>query len=79
MVSFLSQPFIGWSALVNAVAEITSFTALILFFRFGGLWGPINDTLSVIWALTLIPLAVWLIDAGFRSSPGPAGGRPGAL
>jgi hypothetical protein len=49
----------GWSALINACVEITSFLALILFFALGGLWGTINDILSVIWALSLIPLA-WL-------------------
>lgn len=51
---------VGWSALINAVAGVTSFIALVLFFALGGLWGPINDALSVVWALSLIPLA-WLL------------------
>jgi hypothetical protein len=53
------QHIAGWSALINAFAEITSFIALMLFFALGGLWGPINDGLSVVWALSMIPLA-WL-------------------
>jgi hypothetical protein len=28
-----------------------------LFFSVGGFWGPLNDALSVIWALSLVPLA----------------------
>lgn len=57
-----SQQLISWSARINAFAEITSFIALLLFFARGGFWGPLNDTLSVIWALTLVPLAWWFFQ-----------------
>lgn len=59
----------GWSALIHTAAGVTSFTALMLFFVKGGLWGPINDALSVIWALTLIPLAGWFFLANRPSYP----------
>lgn len=59
----------GWSALIHSAAGVTSFAALMLFFRKGGLWGPINDTLSVIWALSLVPLAGWFFLFNRLSSP----------
>lgn len=59
----------GLSALIHTVAGVTSFTALILFFVRGGLWGPINDALSVIWALSLVPLAWWFFLSNRIISP----------
>lgn len=53
----------GWSALVHTAAGMISFTALMLFFMRGGFWGPVNDVFSILWALSLIPLAGWFFQA----------------
>lgn len=50
----------GWSALANAVLNIAGLVALILFFVLGGFWGPVNDVLSVLWALTYLPILAGL-------------------
>lgn len=57
------QTITGWFAFIHMIAGVTSFIALMLFFVKGGLWGPINDVLSVIWALSLIPLVMWFFQA----------------
>lgn len=49
--------FAGWSAYFNATIFILSLVALVLFFSIGGVWGRINDSLSVIWMLSYLPLA----------------------
>lgn len=49
----------GWSAYLNAALYIIILITLILLFTLGGIWGPINDSVSVIWALSFIPLAVF--------------------
>ncbi len=48
----------GWSAYFNATVFLLSLVALMLFFSVGGFWGTINDSLSLIWVLSYIPLAV---------------------
>lgn len=48
----------GWSAYFNAAVFLLSLVALMLFFSVGGFWGTINDSLSIIWMLSYIPLAV---------------------
>ena len=48
----------GWSAYFNATVFLLSLVALMLFFSIGGFWGTINDSLSIIWVLSYIPLAV---------------------
>jgi len=48
----------GWSAYFNATVFLLSLIALMLFFSVGGFWGTINDSLSIIWVLSYIPLAV---------------------
>lgn len=50
----------GWSAYINAAVFLLSLVALMLFFSLGGFWGTINDSLSVLWMLSFIPLAVAL-------------------
>jgi len=47
----------GWSAYFNAAVFLLSLVALMLFFSVGGFWGRINDSLSIIWMLSYIPLA----------------------
>lgn len=69
LVPLPSPAFTGWSALVNAAAGVASFTALVLFFIVGGPWGPVNDVLSVMWALSLVPLAAWFLHANGPANP----------
>jgi hypothetical protein len=52
--------FAGWSAYFNATVFVVSLIALMIFFSIGGIWGRINDSLSVIWMISYIPLAVAL-------------------
>ncbi|MGW8226041.1 MAG: hypothetical protein ACWGOY_09910 [Anaerolineales bacterium] len=49
--------FTGWSAYFNAAVFILSMIALMLFFSIGGVWGRVNDSLSIIWMLSYLPLA----------------------
>lgn len=48
----------GWSAYFNAVLFISNMVTLLLFFALGGFWGSLNDGLSVLWALSFLPLAM---------------------
>lgn len=48
----------GWSAYFNAAVFLLSLVALMLFFSIGGFWGRINDSLSIFWMLSFIPLVV---------------------
>jgi hypothetical protein len=48
----------AWSAFAHAALSVFGLAALLLFFALGGFWGPLNDLLSVFWALTLIPVAL---------------------
>jgi len=50
--------YAGWSAYVNVVVNIIGFVSLFVFFSVGGAAGIINDSSSVIFSLSLIPLAV---------------------
>lgn len=50
----------GWSAYFNAAVFTLSLIALMLFFSVGGFWGTLNDSLSVFWVLSFIPLAIAL-------------------
>jgi len=50
----------GWSAYVNVGANIIGFVSLVVFFSVGGIAGPINDSSSIFFALSLIPLALML-------------------
>ena len=52
--------FAGWVAYFNAFVFVISLVALMLFFSIGGLWGTINDSLSVIWMFSYLPLALAL-------------------
>lgn len=49
--------YAGWSAYVNVVANIVGFVSLLVFFSVGGISGIINDSSSVFFSLSLIPLA----------------------
>jgi hypothetical protein len=50
----------GWSAYFNATVFILSLVALMLFFSIGGFWGTLNDSLSIFWMLSFIPLSIAL-------------------
>jgi len=52
--------FAGYSAYFNAIVFILSLVALMIFFSIGGIWGRVNDSLSIIWMLSYLPLAVAL-------------------
>ncbi len=49
--------FAGWSAYLNVVFHVLSSASLMIFFAIGGIFGPINDALSVFFALSLLPIA----------------------
>lgn len=50
----------AWSAYFNTFVFILSMVALFIFFTVGGIWGRINDTLSVIWMLSYLPIMIAL-------------------
>jgi len=52
--------YAGLLAYVNAVANSIGFVSLILFFSVGEPFGTINDSASVFFALSLLPLALTL-------------------
>ena len=52
--------FVGWTAYFNATVFLLSLVALMIFFSIGGIWGRVNDSLSVIWMISYIPIAVGL-------------------
>jgi len=52
--------FAGWSAYFNATVFVLSLLALMLFFSIGGFWGTLNDSLSIFWMLSFIPLSIAL-------------------
>jgi hypothetical protein len=52
--------FTGWSAYLNAVATIAVIVTIVIFYSVGGLWGLINDMVSVVWVLSYLPLAIFL-------------------
>lgn len=49
--------FAGWSSVINGITSIASTVTLILMFAVATFFGPVNDTISVIWALAFIPIA----------------------
>jgi hypothetical protein len=55
--------FAGFSAYFNATVFVLSLVALMIFFSIGGIWGKINDSLSVIWMISYLPIgaALYLI------------------
>lgn len=60
MISPEVSPFVGWSALVSAIATILGLVTLIIFFSLGQPWGTINDLTSVVLALSLLPVVLAL-------------------
>jgi len=52
--------FVGFSALVAAVATVVGAVTLGLFFWKGGAWGLLNDIASIVLMLATVPVAVAL-------------------
>lgn len=50
--------FAGWSALANAALNIAIFVTLMLLFVVSTFWGRVNDAISVVWALSFVPLLI---------------------
>lgn len=49
----------GRSALVNGLFGIAGSVTLFIFFAVGGFWGKLNDGISVVYALSFMPLALF--------------------
>jgi hypothetical protein len=62
--------FAAWSAYFNTFVFILSMVALFIFFTMGGIWGRINDSLSVIWMISYLPIvvALYLVNRGVNTS-----------
>ena len=52
--------FAGWTAYANAGLTVANMVTIMVFFAAGGFWGRLNDSVSVLWALSFIPLAIVL-------------------
>jgi hypothetical protein len=52
--------FVGWSALIAAVATVVGAIFLVLFFAKGQPWGTLNDIASVVLMVATMPVAVAL-------------------
>ena len=61
--------FAGYSAYFNAIVFVLSLVALMIFFSIGGIWGKINDGLSVIWMISYIPVGAALYLSTRSVSP----------
>ena len=48
----------GWSAYANAVLTVLNIGTLLVFYAAGGIWGTLNDGVSVFWVLSFVPVAV---------------------
>lgn len=59
----------GWSAYFNAAVFLLSLVALVVFFSIGGFWGTVNDSLSVLWMFSFIPLAAALHEIDRAVNP----------
>jgi hypothetical protein len=62
--------YAGWSALVSAIATILGLVTLILFFFRGQPWGTLNDIISVILALSMLPVLLVLYSLHQLDAPG---------
>ena len=72
MGSALLSSLLGWAAFLSAAATIGTAITGILFFVLGGRFGPINDAVSVLQMLVMLPVAAGLYLVIRRSDPGLA-------
>ena len=59
----------GWSSAINGVASIASSATLVIFFAVGGFWGKLNDSITVIYALSFMPLALFFYYLNAPANP----------
>lgn len=69
MINTKLSRYAGWSAFVSAIATILGLVTLLMFFTLGQPWGTINDTTSVILALSIIPVLLALHRLHRRNTP----------
>lgn len=50
----------GWTAFTNAILSIGIFVTIVGYFIVGGILGAVNDVISIFWALTFVPLLLFL-------------------
>ena len=50
----------GWAALLSAVATVATLFTAVLFFTYDGAFGKINDAVSVLQMLLMLPVAIAL-------------------
>ncbi len=50
----------AWNGFANSLLSGAVFVTLVLFFAIGGAWGTVNDAISVVWALSYVPLLILL-------------------
>ncbi len=60
----------GWSAIASGILTILGLVTLILFFSRGQPWGTINDIISVILALSMLPVLLVLYSLHQLDAPG---------
>lgn len=59
----------GMTAFINAGLTIANIITIMIFFAVGGIFGPINDGISVFWAISFIPLVIVLYRLNTANSP----------
>ena len=64
-----TEAFVGWCAYLSAAANILGFVTLIAFFAVGEPFGVINDVMSIILALCMVPLAFVLHERQRHAAP----------
>jgi hypothetical protein len=52
---------LGWTAYGNGILTVANLVTLVLMFGVSMAWGRVNDTISVIWMLSFLPLALLLV------------------
>jgi hypothetical protein len=61
--------FAGYTGYANAALTILNIATIIIFFSIGGFWGKLNDGVSVLWALSFIPLAMVMYRLNSEVNP----------
>ena len=64
--------FFGWAAYLSGAATIGTAVTAVLFFSRGGRFGRLNDAVSVLQLLLMVPVAVGLLLASRDGSVAPA-------
>jgi|GEM_PF-3823077 len=64
--------FFGWAAFLSGAATIGTAVTAVLFFSRGGRFGRLNDAVSVLQLLLMVPVAIGLFLASRDGSVAPA-------